>query len=159
MNFFRSLFNAWTGTVTDWTRANQTLREGDFGSDQDSSHLQLSLSPLSQFRSSSVTIHRSSPMLVWKMPTPGHGDSDGSWISTSTILTRCRDYMTHHRSQTSPDERLGHCVDFTHLLSGMNPPWSGPDHSNSSQWQEEQTSPRRHTEICTGSTRCHDCHC
>ena len=45
---------------------------------------QLSAIPSVRFRSNSFAVHRPSPMLVWKMPTPGHGDSDSSRIATST---------------------------------------------------------------------------
>ena len=42
--------------------------------------------PSVSFRSTSFTICRHGPMLVWKMTTPGHGDSDCFRISTSTRL-------------------------------------------------------------------------
>ena len=76
-------------------------RESDFGSDRDSncwpapSHdfssgrdsvYHLSAIPYVSFRPNSFTIRRPSPMLVWKMPTPGHGDSNSSRISPSTRL-------------------------------------------------------------------------
>ena len=76
------------------------LGNGDFGSGRDLNHwppphdsssggdsvYRLSAIPSVSFRSNSFTICRPCPMLVQKMSKPGHGDSDGSGISTSTSL-------------------------------------------------------------------------
>ena len=98
---FWSLFNVRampiTGAVTDWIRNSQTPREGDFcvwqrfeppphdsTSGGDSVFL-LSVILSVSFRSNSFAILSPIPMLVWQLPTPGHGDSESSRIFTSTI--------------------------------------------------------------------------
>ena len=86
------------GTVTDWPDSkrgwlwvrdrglNHWPPPHDSSSGEDSVYC-LSAIPGVSFKSNSFTIRRPSPMLVWKMPTPGHGDSDSSIISTSTRLS------------------------------------------------------------------------
>ena len=75
-----------TGAVIDWTWNNQTPREGDFGSDRDSNRWSLPhqsdtrfidslASQLIPVTANTFTIRHRSHMLVWQMPTPGHGQS------------------------------------------------------------------------------------
>ena len=95
INLFLSLFHvqAMPNRCCDWLNKKcHTPREGDFGSDWDSSSGGDSVFLISaiasvSFRYNDFTIRCPSPIPVWKMPAPGHGESDSSRISTSTRLT------------------------------------------------------------------------
>ena len=97
---FLYLFNIRAMSNRCWCWHRQTLRDSDFGSYQDSNHrppppliphqmeTQFIASPLFHVSVSDIIPSPSAarPILVWKMPTLGHGDSDSSRISTSTRL-------------------------------------------------------------------------